>query len=118
MRLSAALLAVALVVGLGPRRFLLAAAVKSSTPRRSRSTTKGVAEEPMVYIPGGEFIEGMQRKQIADLGCEFKIDPDGLGIHSSRQVNLPGFFIDKYEVTNRAYQGFLQATGHHIPLAW
>lgn len=122
-RLSAAVLAFALVFGLRPLGFALAAAVKSSTVKsstlsRSRSTVKSATEEQMVYIPGREFIEGMQREQIAQLGREFKIDPDGLGIHSSRQVNLPGFFIDKDEVTNRAYQRFLEATGHRVPLAW
>lgn len=35
-----------------------------------------------------------------------------------RQVKLPPFLIDKYEVTNEEYYAFTSATGHETPPTW
>ena len=72
----------------------------------------------MVQIPSGRFIEGMRSEELSRLGPEFMIDPDELVIQRYHELDLPTYFIDKYEVTNRQYQRFVQATSHRLPLVW
>ncbi|MGE4178125.1 MAG: formylglycine-generating enzyme family protein [Thermoleophilia bacterium] len=50
----------------------------------------------MVRIPGGEFPFG----------------EDGVAIE------VPGFEIDRYPVTNRDFEAFVEDTGHRAPLYW
>lgn len=59
----------------------------------------------MALIPAGEFIMGMK-------------DDDPLGLvwtTPQRKVFLPAYYIDKYEVTNREYKKFADATGRKAP---
>ncbi len=59
----------------------------------------------MVLIPAGEFLMGMK-------------DGDPLGLvwtTPQRKVNLPGYYIDKFTVTNKEYKKFVDATGHRAP---
>jgi len=63
-----------------------------------------VPPEGMVYIPAGEFIMGTNTRW-DDEGPEYV-------------VYMPGYFIDKYEVTNRQYKEFTDATGHKTPQHW
>ncbi|HSB12594.1 MAG TPA: bifunctional serine/threonine-protein kinase/formylglycine-generating enzyme family protein [Blastocatellia bacterium] len=55
----------------------------------------------MVPIPAGEFMMGDDRHE-----------PDE---RPARQVSLPAYFIDKYEVTNAQYQKFCDATRRAYP---
>jgi len=59
----------------------------------------------MVYVPDGYFVMG---------------NDDSLAEEEkpAHQVYVKGFFIDKYEVSNRDYEIFLQETGHSIPKYW
>ncbi len=57
--------------------------------------------EDMVWIPPGAFIQGTTR--------------GGLNERPERLVTLPGFWIDRYEVTNYQYGRFVKATGHRKP---
>lgn len=58
----------------------------------------------MVVIPAGEFIMGTPE------------GTDGLpDEHPERHVTLSSFLLDRYEVTNRAYAAFVQATAHRAP---
>lgn len=69
----------------------------------------------MVYVPSGEFIMGLDEaeadKIARDLG--FK-DAAGLWAweaYPRHKVNLPGYFIDKYEVTVEQWRKFVEGTG-------
>lgn len=66
-------------------------------------------EMEFVRVPAGEFMMGSDKSK----------DPDAydreLPQHS---VNLPEFFIGKYEVTNAQYEVFVEATGHTVPGSW
>jgi serine/threonine-protein kinase len=53
----------------------------------------------MITVPAGEFLLGS----------------DEPGALSERQVSLPTFQVDKYEVTNASYQLFVEETGHRAP---
>ena len=57
-------------------------------------------EAELVLIPAGEFTMG------------HKDSYDTLPV---RRLNLPAFFIDKYEVTNKRYKRYIDATGYKVP---
>lgn len=60
--------------------------------------------DDMVLVPAGEFTMGTSA------------DSDGLpDEHPLRIVYLGAFWIDRYEVTNAAYEQFVQATGYLAP---
>lgn len=73
-----------------------AAAPVTPTPPASPSTD----EAEMIYIPAGEFTMG---------------DDGNYDTKPVRRINLPTFYIDKYEVTNKRYKRFIDATGHKVP---
>lgn len=60
--------------------------------------------EGMALIPGGEFFMGSPA------------GTDGLPDEQpQRKVYLGSFFIDRYEVTHKAYASFVSATKHRVP---
>jgi sulfatase modifying factor 1 len=72
----------------------------SITPRVQVTPTVMGALEGMVFVGAGEFIMG---------------SPEGEGLdneHPQRTVYLDAFYIGKYEVTNRQFSQFVEATGH------
>uniref|UniRef100_A0A8C5JMQ8 Sulfatase modifying factor 1 n=1 Tax=Junco hyemalis TaxID=40217 RepID=A0A8C5JMQ8_JUNHY len=56
---------------------------------------------PMVLIPAGVFTMGTQEPQIQQ---------DGEG--PARRVRLGSFYMDQYEVSNRDFESFVNATGY------
>jgi formylglycine-generating enzyme required for sulfatase activity len=61
----------------------------------------GVTDDSeLVFIPAGEFTMGHTGNY------------DTLPV---RRVNVPAFSIDKYEVTNKRYKRFIDATGYKVP---
>ncbi|MEK6545748.1 MAG: SUMF1/EgtB/PvdO family nonheme iron enzyme, partial [Nitrospinota bacterium] len=64
----------------------------------------------MVFIPGGEFIMGVDipKQEQGRREEEITIDIDETPTH---KVYIDGFYIDKYEVTNVEFKKFLKATG-------
>lgn len=58
--------------------------------------------ENMVLVPKGEFTMGSK---------EHKDE-------KPHNVVLEGYYIDKYEVSNANYKGFMKATGHAAPAYW
>ena len=65
----------------------------------------------MVLIPSGEFIMGTNK--VDTEGTHKKIGavkPLYLDQHPERNLFLGPFYMDRYEVTNEEYQGFLNAT--------
>ncbi|WP_206028426.1 formylglycine-generating enzyme family protein [Thalassoroseus pseudoceratinae] len=80
---------------------------KPKTPVRSQPKSRSsrlIVEEPsetppgMVWIPGGEFVMGTNNGK-----------PDEGPAHT---VELDGFWMDQYEVTNREFAKFVEATGY------
>jgi len=60
--------------------------------------------EGMVYVRGGKFLMGLAT------GDEHERPP--------HEVSVAPFFIDRTEVTNRAYYDFIRRTGFEAPAAW
>lgn len=69
----------------------------------------------MVYVPSGKFIMGIDQaeaEQIAkDLGFEHVATLWAWEAYPKRTVYLPGYLIDKYEVTVEQWKRFIEATG-------
>lgn len=68
----------------------------------------GPAPEGMVWIPGGEFSMGKSDPTVEFCGGNDPM-PDARPIH---RVRVPGFWMDRTEVTNAAFARFVAATGY------
>jgi len=63
----------------------------------------------MVWVPAGPFEAGYH--------ADYQ-DPRAQDMNPSRRVELPGFWIDVHEVTNRQYAAFVEETGYEPPSHW
>lgn len=70
-------------------------------PLYSPESRLGDAPNEMVEIPAGEFLRGTNER-LADEGPQHRVD-------------LPAFFIDRFEVTNAQYRKFVVETGRRSP---
>jgi iron(II)-dependent oxidoreductase len=70
----------------------------------------------MVFIPAGPFLMGSTEQQIDAIHRTYGIDRVMYEAEiPQRQVDLPGFYIDKNEVTQGEYAQFVQQTGREAP---
>jgi formylglycine-generating enzyme len=76
----------------------LAGTASAGAPNASSSGATDEVE--LVLIPAGEFTMGHNSGY------------DTLPVH---RIHLPAFYIDKYEVTNKRYKRFIDATGYKVP---
>jgi formylglycine-generating enzyme required for sulfatase activity len=77
------------------------------------------APKDMVLVPGGEFIMGTDETDPDEKAAEYGIGkPWLIDEHPAHKVNLPAYYIDKYEVTNARYKQFVEATGRKAPADW
>jgi len=65
----------------------------------------------MVLIPAGPVIVGSDGREITEGKGNLDETPE-------HEVTLPDYYIDIYEVTNRRYKRFTDATGHRLPRHW
>ena len=77
---------------------------KSSGDTFLSSSDKGKDGAEMVLIPAGDFFMGA----IDESDTHYDEMP-------GHRVYLDGFWIDRYEVTNRMYKNFIDETGHRAP---
>ncbi|SCC90911.1 hypothetical protein SCG7109_BF_00070, partial [Chlamydiales bacterium SCGC AG-110-M15] len=93
-------------------------------------------EDQMVYINAGFFYVGSDvpdtanishypkaqgQRYLTEYTSSHVIHPPQLipTVDSpSMRIDMPAFFIDKYEVTNEEYYNFALATGHRMPPEW
>jgi formylglycine-generating enzyme required for sulfatase activity len=74
--------------------------------------------QDMVYIPAGKFIMGTDDEEPRILK-----NPHGFATkfqepRKKRVIDLKGFYMDKYEVTNRQYRRFVDEAGYRLPDHW
>ncbi|MFQ5875616.1 MAG: formylglycine-generating enzyme family protein [Dehalococcoidia bacterium] len=85
----------------------------------------GYTTATMVLVPGGEFTMGASAEE-QEAVLEFGWSPEWAGrirqlVESAgppHVVQLKSFYIDKYEVTNRQYTAFVDATGRQPSTFW
>lgn len=69
----------------------------------------------MILIPAGEFIFGVDQKEIKAIIKNLKIGWDQNIYpreHPKQTKTLPSYYIDRYEVTNEQYSKFVKVTKH------
>jgi iron(II)-dependent oxidoreductase len=74
--------------------------------------------DDMVFIPPGKFIMGTDQEEFRILKDPYGYATKLVEPRKRRVVNLKGFYIDKYEVTNRQYKKFVDDTGYRLPDHW
>ncbi|MBI5787345.1 MAG: SUMF1/EgtB/PvdO family nonheme iron enzyme [Candidatus Schekmanbacteria bacterium] len=75
--------------------------------------------EGMVLIPAGEFTMGIDAVRLEEISTSVEGMTKYLeSATPACKVNLPAYFIDKYEVTNEDYKKFIGAAGHAAPEDW
>ena len=89
--------------------FLLYQAFVVGMVMTASSVGQPLPEDGMVLIPAGEFLMGSMEKD-GLVGQSIGVDEI-----PQQPVYLKIFYIDRYEVTNRQYKAFVDATGHTVP---
>lgn len=86
----------------------------------SRYPTNGKeTEDEMVRVPTGEFVMGSNEEGAKALKSVFGEKTSYEDSKGQRTIYVEGFSIDKYEVTNRQYRKFIEATHYpRIPDHW
>ena len=87
------------------------------TPLSSWAHTEGPdnpLEADMVYVPAGQFVFGTNQTDHSGLGASMGIPkPLYQDAHPEQKPFNKGFYIDRFEVTNRRYQKFLENIPTH-----
>jgi len=68
------------------------------------------AREGMALIPAGRYLLGHKREDLKPGDPRYELPPE--------VVELPAFYLDRYEVSNQAYLRFVQETGREAPPHW
>lgn len=77
------------------------------------------ASDDMVKIPGGTFTMGSDKEDTEGKGAEFGMaKPLYLDEHPRHEVNLPTYYMDRYEVTNAQFKRYVDAIKARPPRSW
>lgn len=77
------------------------------------------APEGMVLVAAGSFVMGTNEVDKDNRALSLGLQKPWYADETpERRASLPDYYIDKYEVTNRQYYIFCQATDHKPPLDW
>ena len=75
--------------------------------------------EDMIFVPAGAAIIGSDEAEIQELIKQEGISRDMLIDELPRKsIRFQGFYIDRYEVTNKDYKKFVDAVRYQPPLNW
>ena len=73
----------------------------------------------MVLIPAGKFTMGTSSAEAKRLSSSKKWEEEMFyNEQPAREVWVETFYLDRYEITNRQYKNFIDATGHKPPGHW
>jgi len=78
-----------------------------------------VSYQDMILIPAGKFIMGDDRVEKTNQAGEFgNAKPWYLDEHPKHTVELPAYYIEEHEVTNKQYLAFIAKQGGKYPDHW
>lgn len=109
--------------------FVLIARAEDQRAMAGNSNLDNTPPPGMILIPEGTTHLGTTKEQMKDLekgplnlqldlnGKDKPVNHELIG-KSQQRVKVDAFYIDEFEVTNRAYKAFLDATGYEKPLNW
>lgn len=101
------------------RPMILVIAVLFHHPGLAKEEQHAAIEEHMVLIPAGEFIMGSNKVETAKKLERFdSAKPWYLDEHPEQKINLPAYYIDKYEVTNKRYREYVKKAKYSPPTHW
>jgi formylglycine-generating enzyme required for sulfatase activity len=102
-----------------PASVLPPTSTSTLAPGQVRVDSKGIEQ---VWVPAGSFLMGTDEAAISELKA---LNPPGfvIGEFASEQPQhevriTAGYWIDKYEVTNKAFQAFIQDGGYQNQDFW
>ncbi|MBI5788209.1 MAG: SUMF1/EgtB/PvdO family nonheme iron enzyme [Candidatus Schekmanbacteria bacterium] len=100
-------------------KYLMSAAVIGLLLSKSAVFAQEKKLENMVLVPAGEYTIGLTNDQVKNVvtaleGMEKYHD----NAQPAHKVKLDAFYIDVYEVTNRQYKEFCDATKRNTPEYW
>jgi formylglycine-generating enzyme required for sulfatase activity len=83
-------------------------------------TVREKDEAPMVFVEAGPFSMGSSAVEVDAVLDDCRTCPKDWFDWEKlpHQVDLPGYWIDKYEVTNRQYRQFIEAGGYSQRELW
>ena len=89
---------------------------KSAAENVLQSVIKSTA---MVQVTAGKFIRGSEKEDTEGMQARYGFAyPLYLDERPRSEVELDAFWIDVYEVTNKAYKAFIASTKRMMPYAW
>jgi formylglycine-generating enzyme required for sulfatase activity len=78
-----------------------------------------LSSSDVVQIPAGPFVMGSNKIDIQKRGPEYgNAKPLYTDEHPQHKVDLPEYYLDKFEVTNARYREFIVGTGYQQPANW
>ncbi len=79
----------------------------------------GEGNASLVLIPAGHYVQGSYKADKQGLAKEFGSKKAWyLDERPQRRIYLPPFWIDQFEVTNKAYREFVRSAHYWLPLFW
>ena len=78
-----------------------------------------IKETAMVRVPAGKFIRGSNKEDTEGMQARYGFAaPLYQDEHPQAEMHLDEFWIDVYEVTNKAYKTYILNTNRMMPFAW
>jgi len=83
------------------------------------AVTAVMKDTAMLRVPAGKFIRGSNKEDTEGMQARYGFAaPLYQDEHPQAEVNLDEFWIDVYEVTNKAYKTYILNTNRMMPFAW
>jgi len=98
---------------LGIILLILSACESSTTPPLTASTGDGQLITAGAFLMGSDKVDTSGKQQEYGL-----VKPLFLDEHPAHRVELPAYYIDRYEVSNAQYKRFVRETGRAEPFPW
>jgi formylglycine-generating enzyme required for sulfatase activity len=78
-----------------------------------------IKNTPMVKVAAGKFIRGSNKEDTEGMQARYGFaSPLFQDEHPQSEMNLEEFWIDSYEVTNKAYKSYILGTSRMMPFSW